>query len=188
MSTLSKTILIIIYICIILLIPFFLDYLFKITVRKKRLTQIMQLAIERSKKTNKSIILFNNKNNGKVIDQSGKEEVFTGKINELIGQFSNNSCIIIVVNVLEYLNPGSLNKTIKQLKRVSGGDLYLVNIEKNSPKVFWDYKLKNIMDKSYYLPQESITWTTPNELQKKTLKIYSYIFKVVPYKSIKPYL
>ena len=76
-----------------------------------------------------------------------------------------------------------LNELIAKLKKASGGDLYTINIGKNSPKVIWDYKIKNIMNKSFYLPGEKIGWTHPNDLQLKIQKLYSYVFRIVPYDS-----
>lgn len=182
-SLLKKILLIIIYLCIIILIPLFLDYLFKLTVRKKRKAQIKELAEEKAKNLNKSLIIFNDRYHGVVrnINENTKEN-FTGDIEEIIPQLADNSAIIVVSDTLEYVD--NIKPLIEQLRRASAdGNLYLINIEKNSPRVFWDYKIINIMDKSYYLPDsEEIKWVSPNNLQKKSQKFYSYVFKIIPYR------
>lgn len=181
-SFLEKGILIVIYIIIIIMIPLFLDYLFKLTVRRKRKIQIKSLAMKKAKDTNKALLIFDNRYGG-VVSHAGDftdKESFDGDAVEIINQMADNSCVIVVKETLEYID--DLNDFIAQLKNVSGGDLYTVNIEKNSPRVFWDYKIKNIMNKSFYLPMDTeIQWSEPNRLQKSIQKFYSYVFKILPY-------
>lgn len=182
--SLNKILILIMYLVIIILIVLFLDYLFKITVRKNRKNKIMELAKIKSSETNKSIIVFNDKNNGIVINTDGTKEAFNGDIIEISDQMSDNSCILVLSEILEYLddvNEKSYDDIINQLKLISGGDLYCANIEKNSPRVLWDYNIKNIMDKSYYLPGSDIIRTKPNGLQIGTQNFYRQIFKVLPY-------
>jgi len=198
-----KIILVIIYLIIILMIPIFLDYLFRLTVRKKRKNQILKLAELKSRETGKPVIIFNDRNHGTIItytnNNSHTAEDFPGDIVDIIDKLETNSLVVIVSQTLEYIDGTKLidvdnrtisNKkktstdlswTIDNLKRVSGGDLYVLDIEKNSPRIFWDYKIKNIMDKSFYLPNENITWSAPNGLQLRTQKMYSYVFKILPY-------
>lgn len=180
-NVVGKTIIILLYAMIIIMIPLFLDYLFMLTVRKKRKNQILELAKNKSLETNKPIIVFNDRYHGVVIDEKQKMEKFDGDIVEIINQMAENSCVIVISQTLEYIDNDKLEDTILQLNNVSGGDLYCVNIEKNSPRVFWDYKIKNIMDKSFYLPHNDITWVKPNQLQENVQKVYSYIFKILPY-------
>lgn len=185
---LSKAILIIIYILIIIMIPLFLDYIFRLTVRRKRKSQIKYLAEQQAKKTGKALIIIDNLNHGVVshkgsLDEENLEE-FNGDIVEIIDNMADNSCVIVVLETLEYVD--GLRDFIKKVEKVSGGDFYAVNIEKNSPRIFWDYKIKNVMAKSYYTPNTptsgEIQWTKPNDLQKSIQKFYSYVFKVVPYR------
>jgi len=185
------------------MIPIFLDYLFRLTVRKKRKNQILKLAELKSRETGKPVIIFNDRNHGTIItytnNNSHTAEDFPGDIVDIIDKLETNSLVVIVSQTLEYIDGTKLidvdnrtisNKkktstdlswTIDNLKRVSGGDLYVLDIEKNSPRIFWDYKIKNIMDKSFYLPNENITWSAPNGLQLRTQKMYSYVFKILPY-------
>lgn len=176
-GSIGKIFLIFLYLLLILLIPLFLDYLFHLTVRKKRRAQIMTLAEQKSQQTGKALVIFDNRFGGKV-NTDGKNEVFSGDIEEIVQQMANNSCVIVVHNTLEYIDDP--NKIIKQINDVSGGDYYIVNVEQNSPKVFYDYKIKNLMNKSFHLPGEAIEWKDPNGLQKKIQTFYYNIFRMAP--------
>ena len=183
-SFLRKAFIIIMYLIIIVLILLFLDYLFRITTRKNRKNKIFDLATKKSSETAKPIIIFNDRNNGVVVGKNkSDDEKFSGDIVEIINQMADNSCVLIVSETLEYIDndDDQLVKTIKQLQLVSGGDLYCINFEKNSPRIFWDYKIKQIMNESFYLPDNNISWSKPNQLQIVTQRFYSYVFKILPY-------
>lgn len=171
----SKTITIIIYLIIIIMILLFLDYLFKLTIRHRRKQKIKQLANKQSIKKKKPLLILNN---NEVLNLTGKEII--DKLAKKF-RFSPNTCVVMISEVLEYVESDFLEKVINQLLKISGGDLYIACIEKNSPRGFWDYKIKNIMNKSFYLPNEKIEWTKPNELQLSTQRIYYYVFKIIPY-------
>jgi hypothetical protein len=182
--SLDKILLIMVYLIIIILVILFLDYLFKVTVRKNRKNKIMAFARKKSTDTNKPIVVFNDKDNGVVIDTNGKKETFNGNINDIANEMADNSCVLVVSETLEYIDDSdqiSLNNLIEQLKIISGGDLYCANFEKNSPRALWDYNIKNIMNESYYLPNDNISWTKPNNLQVNAQKFYAQIFKILPY-------
>lgn len=191
-SLIRKVIIIMMYIIIIIMISLLLDILFRLTVRKNRKSKIKYLAKKKSLDKNKALIIFNNRFKGIVINSSttdSEPEEFEGDIVEIVNLMENDSCVVMVSETLEYIDSTSidelgetlLSKTIKQLKNISGGDFYSVNIEKNSPRIFWDYKIKNIMDKSFYLPDDNITWYQPNDLQLKIQDFYRHIFKILPY-------
>lgn len=189
-STIKKTIIVIIYLSIIILVPLFIDYLFKLTVRKKREDNIRCLAQQKSSDTNKSLIIFTDRYHGIVVNVNDPKsaEEFSGDITEIVQQMANDSCVLVLLQVLEYIddtNENPLSVFIQKLNDISGGDLYTVNIEKNSTRVFWDYKILDIMNKSYYLPEDfqqgKVEWNKPNDLQKHIQKFYSYLFKVIPY-------
>src|ERR1700733_15264757 len=160
MNTTEKIILIIFYLIIVISIPLFLDILLRITVRKRRKYIMKHLAEKKTTEKNKALLIFNNRYSGIVVysnDDSEKAEEFTGDAEEL-------------------------EQFIQQLNRVSGGDLFIVNIEKKSPRMLWDYKIINIMDKSYYTPGNlMIKWSKPSNLQNKIRNIYKFIFKLIPY-------
>jgi hypothetical protein len=182
---LEKALIIIMYLIIIILIPLFLDWIFRLTVRKNRKNKILAIAKKKSLDTGKPIIIFNDRYNGMVLGsgEGQPNEEFIGDIVEITNQMADNSCILIVSETLEYIDNTNnlLSQTINTLYNVSGGDLYCINFEKNSPRILWDYKLKNIMDKCFYLPENKITWTKPNQLQHNTQQLYFYIFKILPY-------
>ncbi len=180
----QKTILIVIYLAIIVMIPLFLDYLFNITVRRKRKMKIKRLAEQKAKETGKALVIFNDRYNGivhNINDGQVTKEAFAGDIVEIVNQMANNSCVMIISETFEYIN--GLKEVIDQIRLITNGDFYAINVEKNSLRVFWDYKIIQIMDKSYYAPSsQEIKWTKPNGLQRKIEKFYSYVFKVFPYK------
>jgi len=176
----NKYLIILVYLIIIIMIPFFLDYLFKITTRKKKNDKILKLGHELSKSSGKPLIIFYGNDTGKILDS---EETFDGDISEIIHQMTDNSCVIICIESLEYVN--DVNQTLEDLRRVSGGDLFLVSVEEKSPRAFWDYQIKNIFEKPYYLTTDrNIKWDIPNDLQLKCQNIYKYIFYVLPYSTI----
>lgn len=183
-GVLTKFITILIFIIIIILAILFLDYIFKLTVRSKRKKKIKNLAIQSSEKKSKPLIIFKDNNNGFVYDKKNtlQKEAFTGNIVELVPQMADNSCVLVVLNCLEYVDGSNLENLIYCLKKVSGGDLYICCFEKKSTRAFWDYKLKNIMDKSFYTPENlTINWTPITFLQKKTQSFYFSVFKILPY-------
>lgn len=178
---LSKMLMIIIYLIIIILIPIFLYYLFKLTVDNKKKDEILNLAKQKSIQIGKPLIVFNGRSNGLVINPEDKSsEKFEGDIIDIINQMADNSGVILLLNVLEYIDDESIKILVAQLKNVSGGNLYSVNISKNSPLTILDHKIINLMDKPYYLPGESITWSKSNQFQKILQKFYSVVFKILP--------
>uniref|UniRef100_A0A6C0LSQ0 Uncharacterized protein n=1 Tax=viral metagenome TaxID=1070528 RepID=A0A6C0LSQ0_9ZZZZ len=183
MNTTEKIILIIFYLIIVISIPLFLDILLRITVRKRRKYIMKHLAEKKTTEKNKALLIFNNRYSGIVVysnDDSEKAEEFTGDAVEIANNMADNSCVILISETLEYVE--ELEQFIQQLNRVSGGDLFIVNIEKKSPRMLWDYKIINIMDKSYYTPGNlMIKWSKPSNLQNKIRNIYKFIFKLIPY-------
>jgi len=181
----NKLCMIFIYLIIIILIPLFLDYLFRLSVRRKRKLNMLYLARKKSATTKKPLLIFNDRSNG-IISDSGdpskdKEEI-QGEITEIIGLLKPNSFVILVSETLEYVD--DVKKLTEELNVASGSDLYIVCFEKNSPRVFWDYKIKNIMNEPFYILSESdkeIKWSNPTNLQKSIQHFYSYVFKILPY-------
>jgi hypothetical protein len=177
-----------IYLIIIILVPLFLDYLFRLTVRRKRKINMLYLAEKKSASTKKPLLIFNNRSSG-LVSHSGnlskdKEEIH-GEITEIIGGLKENSFVIVISETLEYVD--DIEKLIKELIAVSGSDLYIINLEKNSPRIFWDYKIKNVMDQPFYVVSNTpvtnnkLKWTKSTALQKSTQKFYSNLFKILPY-------
>jgi hypothetical protein len=171
------------YIIILFMIPLFIDYLFRITIRKKRQNQIRDLAMDRAQKKGKSLIIFNGPDRGVVYhldDKKDTSEEFEGNIDEIINHMSLDSSVMIVSETLEYVP--DIQKTVDTLLKVTGGNLYVVGVEKNSPHVLWNYKIINILDEPYYLPESNnIKWSPPNKIQTTIQRIYSYMFVLLPY-------
>lgn len=195
-NTSTKIYMVFIYLIIIILVPLFLDYLFKLTVRRKRKLNMLYLAEKKSASTKKPLLVFNNRSSG-LVSHSGKlstdKEAIQGEITEIIGGLKENSFVIVISETLEYVD--DIEKLIKELITVSGSDLYIINLEKNSPRIFWDYKIKNIMDQPFYIVSDTSTankqlksdsgpylkWSNPSSLQKSTQKFYSNLFKILSY-------
>ena len=180
----SKIIMICLYIIIIIFVPLLLDSLFTWTVRARRRKTIMQLAEKTAISKEKSLVVFDGLTEGLVYhldsEKKFKPEPFKGDFMEIIDQMADNSCVIIVAFVLEYV--ADFEGTLKVLKRVAGDNLYVLGLEANSPRTFWDYKIKQILDKSFYVPENlNISSHKPNGIQLKLQMVYKYIFKVVPY-------
>lgn len=178
---------IMIYTLIIILIPLFMDYLFRITVRRKRKATILKLAEEKAKETKKPLLIFNSKSNAIISDKGNltdKEEIH-GDITELISNLKDNSFVVVVSETLEYVD--DIKTTLEELVRISGSDLYIINLEKHAPKLLYDANIINIMDQPFYMfsePQygnnKQVKWIDVNDVQKKAQKFYSYVFKVIP--------
>lgn len=180
--TFNKYITVLMYILILILIPIILDFLFKITVRTKRKNAVIKLAEQDAYKNDKSLVVFENLDSGYVVtfEKKYKIEKFTGNIESIINEMADDSCVIVLNQILEYIDSDTLEQFIKKLYNISGGHIYFINLEKNSPKIFWDYRIKNIMNYPVYFPDSKIKWNKPNKLQNQIQKIYSYIFMIVP--------
>lgn len=179
----KKTFIIFVYLLIILMIPIFLDYLFELTIRSKRLLNAETTARKIAKKSTKPVIVFNGLESGYIRQADGKNvdsvEDFTGDINDILNEMMDNSAVIILNRSVEYTtDPVEL---ITDAKRVSGGDLFIVGLEKNSPRVFWDVNIINVMANPYYTNTDTeVKLIKFNSVQRKIRKIYSYLFKIIP--------
>lgn len=181
-STMNLLIMIVIYVIIIILIPILLDYLFRIFIRSKRRYVTKEAAQTKAKSSSKPLIVIQDQN-GLIISETANLDTDTKYIpcnlNECLEAMKENSMVIIVNETLEYVP--DLNRLLTNLKSVAGSDLYVLGLEKNSPRVFYDYKIVNILDKPVYFPGSNLTWSEPNKLQKSVQSFYSYIFKILPY-------
>ena len=203
----SKILLVIFYLIIIICIPLLLGLLLKYTVCDTRIKNIKQLAYQKALETKKPLIIFNTRYHGTVIELSQESKrvetnKFDGDLVEIVDHLADNSSVMLISGIFEYMQDNTeLQKLIYNLKKVTGGDLYVINVGSHSPQIIFDYKLKNIMTKPFYLPDRinvkgniiessknnnnnnnnTISWTHPNNLQLKLQNIYSYVFKILPY-------
>lgn len=172
-------ILIIICVIIIIMIPILLDYLaVNSKSTKKTRNQIQKLAEGRALSRNKSLIIFDGRDHGWVIDKKSREE-FRANLEEILNDMSDNCCVVLLVGSLEYVDDPSA--VLRQLEVITGGDLYLLNVDPGSPRIFWDYKIKNVMEKPFNLPGQNVKWTQPSKPQLLTQKIYQRAFSILPY-------
>ncbi|AGC01844.1 hypothetical protein H012_gp619 [Acanthamoeba polyphaga moumouvirus] len=184
--TLSTILLVIIYALIIISIPLFLDYI--LSNMKKNCTQkIFSQAKKKSNELNKPIILFQDKNHGIIINNN-EIESFDGDIVNICKELDDSSCILILYEVLEYINDPDdifIKDLVHNIKRISGDDFYIININKHSPKIYLDHNILNIMDKDIYQFEDKISYRNPSKIEQKIQNIYRYFFKIVPYENIK---
>ena len=177
---LQKILTIILYLFIILMIPIFLDFLARFTIRNRKRMEIKFLAEKIAKKKGKPLVIFNDPISGVIIHGNGKIEAFDGDIINILEHMNSNTLVIILSDTMEYVSDPM--RLYSEAKRVSGNDLYICGYEKYSVRYYIDPKIINIMDKSYYFPtDETIDWRSPNVIEKNTQKIYAVIFKVLPY-------
>ncbi|AUV58319.1 hypothetical protein [Bandra megavirus] len=177
LCTLGQILLIIIYIILILSIPFFLDYYLQSKKIKCIQESVLKDAKNLSSNNNKPLIVFNNREQGFVIDKNQTEQ-FSGNIEDILPELADNSCILILYEILEYVDDPE--NIITNTRRVSGDNYFIINITNNSPKTYWDYRIKNIMSKSQYHNDNTITYNKLSNIQKKTQNIYRYLFKLFP--------
>lgn len=139
-----------IIICLAINFYYYRDYYFFRNGRKRKL---YQLAFERSKKTRKPLLVIGDPASGCFIsryifqplfglphgygdiciDPSGCPErphikKIKDKVANVIGLFGDNSHVIFTSCTLEYVNKNSIAFVLKELLRVSGKDLFVVNM------------------------------------------------------------
>lgn len=173
----KKLTLIIFYLSIIFLTLLILGMIYNLTTREKQIEQIKNIAQKQSIKKKKSLIVFDSPTTG----YTDLNEKFDGNVLEILSNLTDNCCIILMMNVFEYIDSKSIPKIIKDMSRVSGGDFFILCIDNKSPRTFYDYKIKNLMKKSSYMSDDKIEWDKPNNLQAKISNIYYWIFKILPY-------
>uniref|UniRef100_A0A6G6AC80 Uncharacterized protein n=1 Tax=Borely moumouvirus TaxID=2712067 RepID=A0A6G6AC80_9VIRU len=185
--TLSIILLIIIYALIILLIPIFLDYVLS----NMKQNHIQKTLIEEVKKKSinlgKPIIFFGDQNNGMIINDN-KIESFEGNIIDICKELTDNACVFFSYEVFEHINDPDdiiIRDLIYDINRISGGDYYIININKHSPKIYLDHNILNIMDKEIYQLGDNISYNKPLKIQQKIQNTYKYLFKFFPHEKIK---
>lgn len=152
-------------IIIIFILIFMILYLIKAqqvhnenSIYNDRKTYIYDLAKQRSKETNKPLMVIGDPENGSYlnrtfnypvygtpygygdlcIDLSGcpenKGNSLKTKLEDIIDKFNTNSYVIYISQTLEYLDPKVLEYTLQHLIRVSNKDLFIVNMNYNDDK------------------------------------------------------
>jgi hypothetical protein len=175
---------ILLYLLLLVILPVAADTLYNHTVRKKRQLQAKYIALKTANDNSKSLVIFNSNNTGVLIENNNVTS-FDGNIFDILNDMKTNSCVVLLSFVLEYVN--NPMEIYKLALRVSGGDLFMVNLEKNSLRSIWDYKLKRIMSKPYYNPNDKIAYIEVSNVKQYTQNFYRYIFKIFPYDQFKYY-
>lgn len=174
----STTVLIILIIYIILF-PFLLECINKPSM-KKRKHKIIDKA-KCSLKKGKALVVFEGPNEGYVINYQLNDKTrhkFNGDIEEIIPNLLDDSASIVLIHVLEYVN--NPDKLISEVRRVSGGDFYILNhgIDINCVRSFWDSQIKRELPEIIYnCPKNEIKWIPLDNMTKNIQKIYG---KIIP--------
>lgn len=123
----------------------------KYNVRK---TELYNMAKKRAILTNKPLMIIGDPMNGSFLNRTYNYPVYgtpygygdvcidlsgcpenpgpgtsiKSKLEDVIGNFNSDSYVIFISQTLEYIDPDSLKYTLKELIRVSKGDLFIVNM------------------------------------------------------------
>jgi len=182
---------IMIFIIIIILIPLFLELLLQYTNGRKSKQLIYQLALNKAKELKQPLLIFNSTNEGYFINtyasncdgKTAGTATFNGPIQEIVPLLNDKSVVIMLSDVLEYIPTESLPKLIADLLKASDNNLYVVSVDTNSPRIYYDYKITNVMTDSFNLPNGNpIKYVPINSVQQKLHQFYQYVFMIVPYK------
>lgn len=180
MSNIRTLILLLIY---IIFVPIIIDKIFDKTTRNPK--KIICNARKKSRQPGKAFIIFNGLDGGVIYNyqnNSEKKEEFTGPIDEILPQLMTNSAVIVLAYALEYSdNPTSL---IKEIKRVSGGQFYVIGYELNAHRSLWDYEIKQDLLSSYYCPNQLVQWVELDQFTLAMQNVYKQISKILPF--VKP--
>jgi hypothetical protein len=172
---------ILMFILIIILIPLFIELILRYTNGHKTKQLIYNMALEKAKLLKKPLIVFNNPNDGFIVDHN-KDSNFKGDIYEIVSLLNDDSVVILISETLEYIPSDMIEKLINEILRATGNNLYIVSIDHNSPRVYCDYKIINVINTPFNLPNSLVKYHSITEPVKKIHNFYSYVFKIIPYK------
>lgn len=177
----------VVLLCIIIIfLPMLLDYLDKKLHKDRIIDKSFYQIRDYAKIKMKPMIIFTSFDTGYIIDpRNTTVQLVNGHIMDLILNLSDDSCVVLLIYVLEYIPTDKLKKVLNKLVQISGGDLYTINLDKSSPRIYWDPMVKNVMENAKYYPQDRIQWSLPNKFQLTLQSIYSKFFTIVPYHHIK---
>lgn len=114
--------------------------------RSSRRKIYYEMALQKSRETNKELLVIGDPDNGFVNKYFGRDygcgticiditgcpkckNKWKGKVENILPKLETNRYVVYVSCVLEYMDKTHIDDTIKHLKRVSGGDLYLVSVD-----------------------------------------------------------
>lgn len=133
----------VIFIIIVLVIVYELVLTYTRFIRRKR---IFNIAVDKSKEINKPLMVIGDPDNGSTnylvgrsyecgdicIDITGCPGCKIGirqKIEEYLPRLQSNSYVIFISCVLEYVDSDKIDFIISEIKRVSGGNYFVVSVE-----------------------------------------------------------
>lgn len=171
---------------VVLFLPLFLDIVFRISVRRKRRSEAFFKALQMARRKNRPLLIFTSPNTGlhisklEIYNDRPQGEEFTGNIYDVISNLKTKSAIILLIEVLEYIDEPEF--IWNKLLEISNNRIFSSNLETKSPKFWFDYRIKNIMNKTFYNKNDKIIYSPTSELQKNISRFYQNIFLIVPKK------
>lgn len=103
----------------------------------KHIKQWKQNAMDKSK----PLLIFYDANHGEIHHEDGTSDNFTANIFDVLPEMEENSCLIVVKNVIEYISDEDLIKLRKLLHSVSGGNYIILSREILSTDIFIDPRI-----------------------------------------------
>jgi hypothetical protein len=177
------------YIISVFIVVFIIYYsdIYYLYARMYKRTEYYNLAKNRTKETNRPLIVVGNPNSGPTnkiigrlydcgdytIDINGSEcpNTLKGDLVEQLKKFPNNCCVIYISYVLEYID--NIDEAVKEIYRVAGdsSNIFIVHAQNNS-------KISRVKYSSGYTDPHSryVIDTAPPEYDKITFhKIKEYL-------------
>lgn len=175
----------VIIILIIIMVPLFCDIVFRISVRRERRTVSYYKALQMSRRKKRSLVIFTSPTSGIMIPKDRVEdarpdgEEFEGDIDEIISNLKYKSCVILLIEVLEYLDDPQ--KIWNNILDITGDRAFSSNLELKSPKFIFDYRLKHMMPKPYFTKNDYYINSIhiPRWISKLST-LYKAVFSIVP--------
>jgi hypothetical protein len=180
MTLFEFIIIIILIIILIFMLPFIMDQFLKYFTRDARFKKILQIAKHESKILDKPLIIIESANRIKIFNRkTNSYDETNNDIFVLLDRLEDNSVVIVILNTFEYLDASRVYKLFKKISRVSNGDIYMINIENNSPITYLDSNIKNLFDKQFYFRPTDIVFYGKNNIQKTIGYIYRPGFMLI---------
>jgi hypothetical protein len=180
------------------MLPIIYDFILNGTIRYTRAKKIYNLACKKAFELGLPLLIFTNPNHGiinyyyenpnacDVLCQNKHgckkcKESFDGPIIDIIPKLKNNSVVIFLSFTMEFVENDQIEYLLNELNKVSK-NIFMVNIEKASSKLFLSEGIEQYFDKSYYLSHEfsAIKFKKITNIHKNLNKIYKLIFKILP--------
>jgi hypothetical protein len=177
MNITETIIYVILYLIVIVLLPIILDIVFSITLRKDYKEGIITKMRVLAKNSNKPLIIFYDRYYGYKEDPITNEKIeFQGDMVDILHDLKDNSSVILIIESLEYVPSEQIDDIYTQLERVTNGDYYIINIDKGSPRVFYDSKILHL---SHQKDGKKLSYDKVNKFIKFTQRFYGIIYTFI---------